>query len=70
MDQVLTNHVSCDKPATRQAKNLNIILGPYRMRDCTEMEALAMCHNGQGYTRRGNDLILISSEAFEQAVRS
>ena len=70
MDQVLTNGAACDKPATRQAKNLNIILGPHRLRDCTEMEALAMAHNGQGYIRRGNDLTLISSEAYAQEERS
>lgn len=70
MERILTNHAACDKPATRQAQNLNIILGPHRLRGCTEMEALAMAHNGQGYIRRGNDLTLINSEAFAQEVRS
>lgn len=59
-----------DKSATRQAKNLNIILGPYRLRDVSPEEANAMARNGNGYIREGDALRLIHSEAFEQMVRS
>jgi len=68
--ETLTNLVRRDKSATRQAENLNIILGPHRLRGVTLEEANAMATNGNGYIREGNALRLISSEAFEQMVRS
>lgn len=70
MDQVLTNHGLRGKRATRKQKPINIILGPHRLRGCSIMEALAMVHTGGGYIRKGNDLTLIYSEAWGQAVRS
>lgn len=66
----LATPASRGKPATRQAENLNIILGPYRIRGVSMEEANAMALNGNGYIREGNALRLISSEAFEQMVRS
>ena len=66
----IANAASRGKPATRQAENLNIILGPYRIRGVSMEEANAMALNGNGYIREGNAMRLISSEAFEQMVRS
>jgi hypothetical protein len=66
----LANAAPRGKSATGQAKSLNIILGPYRIRGCTFEEANAMAINGAGYIREGNALRLILSEAFEQMVRS
>ena len=66
MDCTLTNREPRDKSATGQAEKFNIILGAHRLRDCSLDEVLAMALNGSGYTRRGNELTLFSSEAFEQ----
>lgn len=68
--QILTNQLQRGNRATRQAQTLNIILGPHRLRGVTMEEANAMACNGNGYIREGNALRLISSEAFEQMVRS
>ena len=54
------------KQDTQQAKNeLCIVLRCYRIRG-TLMDALAMAMNGAGYVRQGRDLVLVTSEAFEQ----
>ena len=64
--QTLTNQEAECNSATAQAEKFNIILGAHRLRDCTLDEVIAMALNGSGYVRRGNELTLFSSEAFEQ----
>jgi len=70
MEFILDNDAPRCKRATRQAEKFNIILGCHRIRNCTLDEVLAMALNGCGYVRRGNELTLFSSEAFEQLVLS
>ena len=57
-----------DKPATVKRETFTIILGSHRLRDCTLAEVLAVALNGCGYTRRGSEFTLFSSEAFEQII--
>tara|TARA_R110000868_G_scaffold290385_1_gene550576 strand:+ start:1057 stop:1266 length:210 start_codon:yes stop_codon:yes gene_type:complete len=68
--QTLTNREPRGKSATVKRETFNIILGCHRIRNCSLDEVLAMALNGCGYVRRGNELTLFSSEAFEQLVLS
>ena len=68
MDCIIAIDAPRDKPATVKRETFHIILGCYRLQDCTLDEVLAMCLNGCGYARRGNEFTLFSSEAFEQII--
>lgn len=70
MESNLAPAASRGNPDTEQAKNeLCIVLRCYRIRG-TLMDALDMAMNGSGYIRQGRDLVLVSSEAYEQGALS
>jgi hypothetical protein len=66
----LANDAVRGKRATRKRKVINVILGPYRLRGVTWIEATAMALNGYGFIREHGALRMIHSEAFEQGGRS
>ena len=68
MDCTIAIDAPRDKPATVKRETFTIILGCYRLRDCTLAEVLAVALSGCGYTRRGSEFTLFSSAAFEQII--
>lgn len=62
--QTLTNQIARDKSATRQAENINIIVGCIRATGWTMEELTGAVLNGAGLIRDGNAFRLISSEAY------
>jgi len=60
----ISNHDTCDKPATRKRnRKLGIIIGCQRVRGTWEHVAM-MCRNGLGAVRDGRSVRIIASEAF------
>jgi hypothetical protein len=53
---------------TQEKNEMGIVLGAQRLRRATWWDAAAMCRNGAGYVRDGDDIRHFTSEAYENGL--